>query len=80
MPMYEYHCQACNIYYEELMPADAVKAPMCPRCKTNDKCSKIPSGVSIKTRAASPIDRGIPPMRNPYGGGGGCPGSGGGFS
>ena len=32
MPIYEYHCKACNSTFEELVFGD--ETPSCPKCKS----------------------------------------------
>ena len=34
MPIYEYHCKACNSTFEELVFGD--ETPSCPKCKSMD--------------------------------------------
>lgn len=79
MPMYEYECDKCGEFFEDIAGADA-PCPQCPKCSGETR--KVISSPSIRVEFASPIDRGAAPLvgYNPTGRKPTCPGSGGGCS
>ncbi|MBU1001972.1 MAG: zinc ribbon domain-containing protein [Proteobacteria bacterium] len=76
MPMYEYECEKCGCVFEDLVnPNDP-----CPPCgKCQGQTHKVISCAAFRTEHASPIDRGVAPIRgyNPTGRKPVCPMSGG---
>ncbi len=76
MPMYEYKCLSCSHEFEELLAAGST-APPCPLCGC--EAGPLVSAPSIRTEHASPIDRGVAPLRgyNPTGRKPSCGGGGG---
>lgn len=81
MPLYSYHCAACDIEFEEIRPADETEAPLCPTC--GHMAKRCPVAVHYKTNPFPYKDQmqlrpaGPRPMGKP---GGGCGGGGSGFS
>ncbi|BBD08536.1 FmdB family zinc ribbon protein [Desulfovibrio ferrophilus] len=76
MPMYEYECEKCGYVFEDLASPDA-PCPPCPKCQ--EQTRKVMSKAAIRTEYASPIDRGVAPIRgyNPTGRKNVCPMAGG---
>ena len=79
MPLYDYHCAACDAGFEDFRPADETEHPACPTCgKPSRRC---PSATHYKTnpfpykdalkKHSGPVT--MPRMGKP----GGCGGSGG---
>ena len=72
MPIYEYHCKACNSTFEELVFGD--ETPSCPKCKSMDT-EKLISRCSCHFGGGmGSFDLPTPPASS----GGGCAGCSGG--
>lgn len=76
MPMYEFECEQCGCVFEELAGAND-PCPPCTQCQ--GQTHKMISRAAIRTEYASPLDRGVAPIRgyNPTGRKNVCPMSGG---
>jgi putative FmdB family regulatory protein len=48
MPIYEFHCRACGIHFEELVSVSAEEPPPCPRCRKSNDVERSVSGFSIR--------------------------------
>ena len=48
MPIYEYCCKSCRIYFEDLVSASAQESPGCPRCNESKDVERVISGFSIR--------------------------------
>lgn len=70
MPIYEYVCRDCGKEFEELVSAEAQKAPACPHCGC-ESTEKLMSACSGQVSGGGTGLGAMPPM------GGGCGGPGG---
>lgn len=48
MPIYEFCCTDCGIYFEELVSLNAADNPPCPRCRQSAHVQRTVSGFSIR--------------------------------
>ena len=78
MPIYEYKCEKCGNFFEELVTGDRDKKIPCPACGASEtqKCMSAIGGISIKGGGGMPTcasGGGCGGRAMPSCAGGGCP-------
>jgi len=76
MPLYEYKCEKCSNFFEELVTGDRDKKIPCPACGSSEtqKCMSAIGGISMKSGGGSCAGSGGCGGRAmPSCAGGGCP-------
>lgn len=48
MPVYEYTCSKCSIYFEEIVSAQKADDVSCPRCGASECIERVVTGFSIR--------------------------------